>query len=74
MKNKKIKEWGSHRFCIVKWGWGGSVDGERERDKGTTRKQIGSHTKPQNEETKKRQRNESKMRRICQRNEHHTNK
>ena len=32
-KNKKIKEWGSHRFCAVKWGWGGSVEEERESDK-----------------------------------------
>ena len=36
----------------MKWGWGGSVEEERERDKGTLLKRIGSHTKTLNEETK----------------------
>ena len=37
----------------MKPGRGGSVEEEIERNKETLRKQIGSHTKPQNEETKK---------------------
>ena len=73
-KNKKIKEWGSHRFCVVKVGWGGSVEEERVSDKETLRKRIIIHTKPQNEETKQRQRNERKTRRVCQRNERYADK
>ena len=74
MKNKKIKEWGSHRFCTVKVGWGGLVEEERRKRQRNAPKANRKPHKALKRRNEEKQRNGIKTRRVCVCNERHTYK